>query len=120
VADGTVSWVGRKGSNGKMVKIRHNKVYTTSYLHLSRYAHKMRVGQHVSQGQVIGYVGATGLATGPHLCFRITKRGNHLNPLQHKNIQAPPLSQQALPAFHAYAKQLLTELQFASSQARSQ
>jgi murein DD-endopeptidase MepM/ murein hydrolase activator NlpD len=120
VADGIVSWVGRKGDNGKMVKIRHKKVYTTYYLHLSRYAHKIRVGRHVKQGQVIGYVGATGLATGPHLDFRITKRGKYLNPLRHKNIQAPPLPQKALPTFRAYAKQLLTELQFASSHARSQ
>jgi murein DD-endopeptidase MepM/ murein hydrolase activator NlpD len=107
VADGTVTWVGRKGANGKMVKIRHNDVYSTYYLHLSRYARSLHVGSHVSQGDIIGYVGATGLATGPHLCFRITKYGKYLNPLQHKDIQAPPLARQTLPIFRAYARQLL-------------
>ena len=119
VADGTVVWVGRKGPNGKMVKIRHNDVYTTYYLHLSRYAHSARVGRRVRQGQIIGYVGATGLATGPHLDFRITKRGKYLNPLQQKNLQAPPLSRQTLPIFRAYARQLLTELKFGSTHARN-
>jgi murein DD-endopeptidase MepM/ murein hydrolase activator NlpD len=103
-----------------MIKIRHNNVYTTYYLHLSRYARSIRVGNHVNQGQVIGYVGTTGLTTGPHLCFRITERGKYLNPLQHKDIQAPPLSRQTLPIFRAYARQLLTELKFGSTQANAQ
>ncbi len=111
VADGTVAWVGRKGENGKMVKIRHNRLYTTYYLHLSRYARRIRVGKRVTQGQVIGYVGSTGLATGPHLDFRITKHGKYLNPLRHKSIQAAPLSRQVLPAFRAYTEQLLAKLE---------
>jgi murein DD-endopeptidase MepM/ murein hydrolase activator NlpD len=110
VADGVVVRAGRKGTSGKMIEIRHNSVYTTYYSHLARFARGVRVGKRVVQGQVIGYVGSTGLATGPHLDFRITKYGKYLNPLRHKNIEAPPLPQQALPAFRAYAEQLLAKL----------
>jgi murein DD-endopeptidase MepM/ murein hydrolase activator NlpD len=110
VADGVVVRAGRKGQNGKMVEIRHNRVYTTYYSHLSRFARGVRSGKRITQGQVIGYVGSTGLATGPHLDFRITKHGTYLNPLRHKNIEAPPLPRQALPAFQAYAEHLLAKL----------
>ena len=65
----------------------------------------------VTQGQVIGYVGATGLATGPHLCFRLTKNGTYLNPLRHQSLEAPSVARQALPAFHAYAERLLAKLE---------
>jgi murein DD-endopeptidase MepM/ murein hydrolase activator NlpD len=111
VADGVVVRAGRKGAGGKMIAIRHNRIYSTYYLHLSRFARGVRVGKRVTQGQVIGYVGSTGLSTGPHLDFRLTKHGKYLNPLRYKSIEAPPLSPQALPAFQAYAKRLLTKLQ---------
>jgi murein DD-endopeptidase MepM/ murein hydrolase activator NlpD len=110
VADGVVIRAGRKKAEGKMVKIRHNRIYTTYYMHLSRFARGLRVGKRVTQGQVIGYVGSTGRATGPHLDFRMTKHGKYLNPLRHKNIEAPSLSRQALPAFQAYAERLLAKL----------
>ena len=109
MADGVVVQAGRKGANGNMVEIRHNHLYTTYYLHLSRFARAARVGSRVSQGQVIGYVGSTGLATGPHLCFRLTKSGTYLDPLRHP-MDAPPLSPQALPAFQVHAEQLLAQL----------
>jgi len=64
-----------------LVKIRHNGVYTTGYLHLSRYAAGLQVGKRVQQGEVIGYVGMTGYATGPHLDFRVWKNGTPVNPL---------------------------------------
>ena len=109
VADGVVVQAGRKRANGNMVEIRHNHLYTTYYLHLSRVARAVRVGSRVSQGQVIGYVGSTGLATGPHLCFRLTKNGTYLDPLRHL-IESPPLSPQTLPAFQVHAEQLLAQL----------
>jgi len=110
VADGVVVHAGRQGANGNMIKIRHNRVYSTYYLHLSRFARGLRAGRRVTQGQVIGYVGATGLATGPHLCFRLTKNGTYLNPLRHQSLEAPPVARQALPAFQAYAERLLAKL----------
>jgi len=79
IGDGEVIFAGWKGGFGKFVKIRHPNGYITSYGHLSRIARGIRRGKKVSQGQVIGYVGSTGLATGPHLDFRISKNGRYLN-----------------------------------------
>jgi murein DD-endopeptidase MepM/ murein hydrolase activator NlpD len=79
VADGTVRAVARNSASGNYVIIRHAQGYETAYAHLSRFARGMRAGVHVKQGQVIGYVGSTGLATGPHLDFRIRKNGQALN-----------------------------------------
>jgi hypothetical protein len=111
VADGVVVQAGQKGASGNMIEIRHNRLYATYYLHLSRFARGVRVGSHITQGQVIGYVGATGLATGPHLCFRLTKNGTYLNPLKYRSLEAPLLSPQVLPVFQAYAEQLLARLE---------
>jgi murein DD-endopeptidase MepM/ murein hydrolase activator NlpD len=81
LGDGTVTFAGYKGPNGNLVIIRHPMGYTTYYGHLSRFGRGIRQGARVSQGDIIGYVGATGRATGPHLCFRIRKGGKFLNPL---------------------------------------
>ncbi|HOY42179.1 MAG TPA: M23 family metallopeptidase, partial [Chitinophagales bacterium] len=71
-------------NNGNYVKIRHDKVYETQYLHMSRFARGIRNGVRVQQGQVIGYVGSTGLATGPHVCYRFWKKGVQVDPLKEK------------------------------------
>lgn len=71
VGDGVVTEAQRRGGNGNIVQIRHNNRYRTAYLHLSGFAPGIRAGAEVRQGQVIGYVGQTGLATGPHLCYRL-------------------------------------------------
>ena len=118
VAKGTVRWVGRKGGSGKMIKIRHDSLYMTYYLHLSRYARGMRPGVHVEQGQLIGYVGSTGLSTGPHLDFRLTKKGRYINPMRQKSMEAPPLSKKALPAFRTRAQQLLAKLEQVQAEPR--
>ncbi|MHB1013395.1 MAG: M23 family metallopeptidase, partial [Desulfobacteria bacterium] len=81
VGDGTVIFAGYKGPNGNLVIVRHPNGYTTSYGHLARIAKGTRRGAEVRQGDVIGTVGATGLATGPHLDFRIRRHGTFLNPL---------------------------------------
>jgi murein DD-endopeptidase MepM/ murein hydrolase activator NlpD len=81
VGDGTVIFAGRKGPNGNLVIVRHPNGYATSYGHLSRIAKGIRRGRAVRQGDVIGKVGATGRATGPHLDFRIRRNGTFLNPL---------------------------------------
>lgn len=83
--------------NGNYVKIRHNATYTTQYLHMSKRA--VKVGQHVSQGQVIGYVGSTGLATGPHVCYRFWKNGVQVDPMKQHFPAAEPLDQGQMPQF---------------------
>lgn len=91
IGDGTVISVGWAGGGGNTVKIRHNSEYTTSYMHLSKYGPGIKNGVHVSQGQVIGYVGATGTATGPHLDFRVYKNGTAINPLTMESPSAEPI-----------------------------
>jgi len=78
--DGTVSTAGYQSANGNYVKIRHNRHYTTYYLHLSRFAKGIRNGAKIRQGQVIGYVGKSGMASGPHLDYRIKVDGHFVNP----------------------------------------
>ena len=97
IGDGTVLSAGwGKGGAGNMVKIRHNSVYTTAYLHLSKMA--VKAGQRVSQGQVIGYVGMTGTATGPHLDFRVWRNGSPINPLKLESPPSEPIREENLPA----------------------
>ncbi|MEO1366413.1 MAG: M23 family metallopeptidase [Acidobacteriota bacterium] len=90
-ASGSVTFAGRSGGAGKMVKVRHANGYETLYLHLSGYAKGVRSGARVSQGQVIGYVGSTGLSTGPHLDYRVKRRGRYLDPMKLENRPAPPI-----------------------------
>ena len=108
IGDGTVLSVGWGGGGGKTVKIRHNSVYTTAYLHLSRYA--VKAGQRVSQGQVIGYVGMTGTATGPHLDFRVWKNGTPINPLKLESPAAEPIGPEFLPALDSAAREMKSRL----------
>ena len=98
IGDGTVLSVGWAGGGGNTVKIRHNSTYTTSYMHLSKYASGIKAGVHVTQGQVIGYVGMTGTATGPHLDFRVYKNGTAINPLTMESPSADPIQEKNLPA----------------------
>lgn len=79
LGEGKVIFKGWKGGYGRFIKVRHNRTYTTCYGHLSRYAKKLKVGQKVKQGQVIGYVGSSGLSTGPHLDFRVIKNKKFVN-----------------------------------------
>jgi murein DD-endopeptidase MepM/ murein hydrolase activator NlpD len=82
VADGEILEAQYRGNNGNTIKIRHDDTYQTQYLHLSGFAPGIVPGAKVSQGQVIGYVGSTGLSTGPHLCYRVYKNGVQVNPLE--------------------------------------
>ncbi|MCC6816295.1 MAG: peptidoglycan DD-metalloendopeptidase family protein [Saprospiraceae bacterium] len=86
VGNGVVTAASYTGGNGRFVKIRHDKTYETQYLHMSRFANGIRPGVAVSQGQVIGYVGSTGLATGPHVCFRFWKNGTQVD---HRKLRFP-------------------------------
>ncbi|HEX2920621.1 MAG TPA: peptidoglycan DD-metalloendopeptidase family protein [Bacteroidales bacterium] len=88
VGDGRVISVTSDGTNGRMVKIKHNSTYSTAYLHLSRFGSGIKTGAMVKQGQVIGYVGSSGLSTGPHLDFRFYRNGLAIDPLK---VVAPPV-----------------------------
>jgi murein DD-endopeptidase MepM/ murein hydrolase activator NlpD len=105
--DGVVSFVGWLGGGGNTVKVRHGGGYVTAYLHLSRAAAGTRAGVRVRQGQVIGYVGSTGLSTGPHLDYRVTRNGSHVNPVRVGGEPAPPLPPAQLQPFTAWAQRLL-------------
>jgi len=88
IGDGKVISAGIEQEAGRIVRIRHNSVYTTAYMHLSRFGNGIKAGTFVTQGQIIGYVGASGLATGPHLDFRIWQNGYPVDPLR---VEAPPV-----------------------------
>ncbi len=98
IGDGTVLSVGWAGGGATTWKIRHNSSFTTSYMPLSKYAAGIKAGAHVTQGQVIGYVGMTGTATGPHLDFRVYKNGTAINPLTMESPSADPIQEKNLPA----------------------
>jgi murein DD-endopeptidase MepM/ murein hydrolase activator NlpD len=107
-ADGTVVFAGRKGGGGNMVTVRHTNGYETNYLHLSRFGKGVRRGSRVSQGQIIGYVGSTGLSTGPHLDYRVTLNGKWINPLSISSPAVEPLSADRLKRFLPHALAILS------------
>ncbi|MBD3857201.1 MAG: peptidoglycan DD-metalloendopeptidase family protein [Acidobacteria bacterium] len=107
-ADGTVTLAARNGGGGNMVTVRHTNGYVTNYLHLSRYGKGIRRGTRVGQGQVIGYVGSTGLSTGPHLDYRVTLNGKWINPLAISSPAVKPLSEDRLQRFLAHALAVLS------------
>ncbi len=110
-ANGVVVSVGWEGGGGKMVKVRHPNGYITCYLHLSRYAGATRVGARVSQGDVIAYVGQTGLATGPHLDYRVQYHGAWINPMSLSSVPAPPIGGTELASFRTWRDSLRASLE---------
>ncbi|MBO4765111.1 MAG: peptidoglycan DD-metalloendopeptidase family protein [Bacteroidales bacterium] len=107
IGDGVVTSVGYEGGGGNTVRITHNSVYKTAYLHLSKYGPGIKAGTRVSQGQVIGYVGSTGSSTGPHLDFRVWKNGTPINPLTMDSPPADPVPADKMPEFEAAKAQAL-------------
>jgi murein DD-endopeptidase MepM/ murein hydrolase activator NlpD len=108
VGDGMVlraSW--DNGGGGRVVKIKHNGTYTTQYMHLSKYGKGIKKGVSVTQGQIIGYVGASGLATGPHLDFRFYRNGKPIDPLKVKSPAAKPVDSVNLQQFNMEKDQWL-------------
>ena len=98
------------GGGGNYVKIKHNSVYVSTYMHLSRFAKGLKVGDRVQQKQVIGYVGSTGLSTGPHLDFRVHENGRPINPLTIKSQPKKPISNANRPAFTHLCDSLVQRL----------
>ncbi len=109
--DGKVILQGTKGGYGKTVIIQHGQTYTTLYAHLSGYSKLSRKGQKVRQGDVIGYVGKTGLATGPHLHYEFRVNGVHRNPLTVKLPDAEPIAKRYLQDFQLKTQPLIARLE---------
>lgn len=108
--DGTVEFAGKQGGYGNLVVIRHQGRFTTHYGHLNGFAAGMRKGTRVSQGDIIGYVGQTGWATGPHLHYEFRINDVHQNPLSVALPSAPPLASQQLAEFNRFAEPLVYRL----------
>lgn len=107
-ANGTVTESARRGGNGNYVKIRHNGTYSTQYLHMKR--RKVRVGDYVQQGDVIGWVGMTGNTSGPHVCYRFWKNGRQVDPFKQKLPSAKPMDENLKPQYFEFIKPIKEEL----------
>ena len=108
--DGKVVFRGTKGGYGRTVVLQHGGKYTTLYAHMSKYRRGVGNGSRVKQGQIIGYVGKSGLATGPHLHYEFRVNGVHRNPLTVKFPDAAPISSKYKTAFMQQSEQLLAQL----------
>lgn len=107
-ADGTVTESTRRGGNGKYVKIRHNGTYSTQYLHMKN--RKVKKGEFVRQGDVIGWIGMTGNTGGPHVCYRFWRNGRQVDPLKEELPKAEPLAETLQPKYFNYINPIRTQL----------
>lgn len=114
--DGRVVFQGVKGGYGRVVILQHGSQYETLYAHLSRYRSGLSVGSKVKQGQVIGYVGASGLATAPHLHYEFRVNGVHKNPVNIVMPRANPIARHQLPAFRSQTQPLIAQIEGAQAQ----
>ncbi|MGK0674412.1 MAG: peptidoglycan DD-metalloendopeptidase family protein [Halothiobacillaceae bacterium] len=119
VADGKISFQGWKGGYGKVVIIQHDSTYSTVYGHMSRFEPGLREGARVKQGQVIGYVGATGYATGPHLHYEFRINGVHRDPLSVALPEAQPIPASERPRFLAESAQILAQMSRMENEAQT-
>jgi murein DD-endopeptidase MepM/ murein hydrolase activator NlpD len=103
-ADGVITKASYTSGNGNYVKVRHTNKYSTQYLHMSRRA--VKVGQYVKQGEIIGYVGQTGLATGPHVCYRFWVNGRQVDPYKQDLPDAEPMKESLKPSYFEFIKPL--------------
>jgi murein DD-endopeptidase MepM/ murein hydrolase activator NlpD len=106
VADGTIEQATSTGGKGNFVKVRHSGIYATEYYHMRSFAKGIKPGTKVSQGDIIGYVGMTGLTNGPHVCFHFWKNGKQVDHLKEKLPRAEPLVSGKLAAFNAHRDSL--------------
>ncbi len=110
VGDGSIYRIGFTKGNGNFIEVRHSNGYASIYLHMKGFARGLKKGKRVSQGQVIGYLGGTGMATGPHLCFRMRHNGAPVNPTRLKVPAAKAVSAENLSEFQTEAAPLLARL----------
>ena len=108
-ANGTVIASGYTAGNGNYVKVKHNDTYTTQYLHMSK--RNVKVGQRVRQGDVIGYVGSTGLATGPHVCYRFWVRGQQVDPYKQNLPAAEPIAEHLKEGYYQAIESIKADLE---------
>ncbi len=111
VADGVITQAGTNGSQGRYVVVAHSNGYETIYNHMSKFAKASKKGTRVKQGAIIGYVGSSGLATGPHLDFRMKQNGKLVNPLKIKSLPADPIAAKEMPNFRAAVAELKSMLE---------
>ena len=107
-ADGVVSEASYTRGNGNYVKVRHTNQYSTQYLHMSRRA--VKAGQYVKQGEIIGYVGQTGLATGPHVCYRFWVNGRQVDPYKQDLPDAEPMKEELKPSYFEFIAPLKSKI----------
>jgi murein DD-endopeptidase MepM/ murein hydrolase activator NlpD len=109
--DGKVIWRGTKGGYGRTIILQHAGIYTTLYAHMSKYNSKVKKGSRVKQGQVIGYIGSSGLVTGPHLHYEFRSNGVHKDPLKVKFPNVQPLNKAQMEVFKPMANAILAQLE---------
>lgn len=110
IGDGTIIDISYHGGGGRQIKIRHNGAYSSGYLHLKGYAPGLRLGSRVSQGQVIGYVGSSGLSTGPHLDFRVWLNNSPVDPLKIESPSVEPVKESLMAEFEKQRDALMASL----------
>ena len=108
--NGRVQFAGWKGGFGRFIQISHGNELTSMYGHLSRFASGIQNGASVKQGEVIGFVGASGLATGPHLDYRVTRNGRFVNPISIKFQPSTPVKPQYMAAFQSHKEKWQNQL----------
>ena len=110
VADGVVEYKARAGASGNLIRIRHKGGLTSHYAHLQNFVTSLKVGDRVQQKQIIGYVGSTGLSTGPHVCFRVKRDGRYVDPMRISGPGGLPVEANHMVAFASVRDQLLADL----------
>ncbi len=110
VADGVVEFRARAGASGNLIRVRHSGGYTSHYAHLSNFARGLNVGDKVRQKEIIGYVGSTGLSTGPHVCFRVKKNGQYVDPMRIAKPAGPAIEYDRIDHFRDVRDQRLADL----------
>ncbi len=110
IGDGRVIMKDYQKGAGRIVKVRHNSVYTTTYMHLSGFGKDIAVGRYVRQGELLGYVGSSGLSTGPHLDFRVTMNGSPIDPLKMESPPVDPVRPDKMAAFEAVKEEVIRKL----------
>ncbi len=110
VADGVVEFRSRAGASGNLIRIRHSGGFTSHYAHLSNFARGLNVGDKVRQKEIIGYVGSTGLSTGPHVCFRVKKNGQYVDPMRIAKPAGPAIGYDRIDHFRDVRDQRLADL----------
>jgi murein DD-endopeptidase MepM/ murein hydrolase activator NlpD len=108
--DATVDFVGQKGGYGNVIVLKHDNGITTVYGHLSRFADGLRRGKKITQGDIIGFVGMTGLSTGPHLHYEFLVKGQHRDPMTVSLPKANPIAMENKPAFDAISNLSIAQL----------